>query len=150
MARQPVGGFAVLLQRLRVSAGLTQEQLAEAAGVSPRTVSDLERGINRSARRDTAELLAEAMGLAGDERERFLLAARGRLAVVPPAGEAPAASPGQVDADASNLGWLASAVSGNFVGRQRELGSLREAWGHAATGHRVLALVGGEPGIGNG
>ncbi|HEX7161366.1 MAG TPA: helix-turn-helix transcriptional regulator, partial [Trebonia sp.] len=72
-----------MLQRLRVSAGLTQEELAGAAGVSPRTVSDLERGINRSARRDTAELLADAMGLAGDEREQFLVAARGRLAVVP-------------------------------------------------------------------
>jgi len=148
MARQPVGGFALLLQRLRVRAGLTQEELAEAAGVSPRTVSDLERGINRSARRDTAELLADAMGLGGDEREQFMVAARGRLAVVPPARTDPEASTGQRDVDASNLGWLASAVSGNFVGRQRELGSLREAWGRAATGHRVLALVGGEPGIG--
>ena len=116
--------------------------------MSPRTVSDLERGINRSARRDTAELLAEAIGLAGDDREQFLVAARGRLAVVPPAGAGPAASTGQADVDASNLGWLASAVSGNFVGRQRELGSLREAWTHAVAGHRVLALVGGEPGIG--
>ena len=148
VARQPVGGFAVLLQRLRVSAGLTQEELAGAAGVSPRTVSDLERGINRSARRDTAELLADAMSLAGNEREQFLVAARGRLAVVPPAGAGPEASTGQADVDASNLGWLASAVSGNFVGRQRELGSLREAWVRAASGHRVLALVGGEPGIG--
>ncbi|HXT94002.1 MAG TPA: AAA family ATPase [Trebonia sp.] len=148
MARQPVGGFALLLQRLRVRAGLTQEELAEAAGVSPRTVSDLERGINRSARRDTAELLADAMGLGGDDRERFLAAARGRLAVVPPARTDPDASTGQADVDASNLGWLASAVSGNFVGRQRELGSLREAWVRAASGHRVLALVGGEPGIG--
>ena len=148
VARQPVGGFAVLLQRLRVRAGLTQEELAEAAGVSPRTVSDLERGVNRSARRDTAELLADAMGLAGDEREQFLVAARGRLAVVPPAGTGPKAGTGRPDVDASNLGWLASAVSGNFVGRRRELGSLREAWVRAASGHRVLALVGGEPGIG--
>ena len=160
MARQPVGRFAELLQRLRVRAGLTQEELAEAAGVSPRTVSDLERGINRSARRDTAELLADAMRLDGDEREQFLLAARGRLAVVPPAGASPeagsaastaansAASTEQAGVDASSLGWLASAVSGNFVGRQRELGSLREAWVRAAAGHRVLALVGGEPGIG--
>jgi transcriptional regulator with XRE-family HTH domain len=148
MARQPVSGFAVLLQRLRVRAGLTQEELAEVAGVSPRTVSDLERGINRSARRDTAELLAEAIGLSGDEREQFMVAARGRLAVVPPTGAATGTAGEQADVDASNLGWLASAVSGNFAGRQRELGSLREAWVRAATGHRVLALVGGEPGIG--
>ena len=39
-------------------------------------------------------------------------------------------------------------MSRNFVGRQRELGFLREAWARAADGHRVLALIGGEPGIG--
>ena len=33
---------------------LTQEELAEAAGLSPRSVSDLERGIDRTARKDTA------------------------------------------------------------------------------------------------
>ncbi|MGH3250603.1 MAG: ATP-binding protein [Trebonia sp.] len=141
MARQPAGGFAELLQRLRVETGMTQEELAEAAAVSPRTVSDLERGINRTARKDTAALLARAMGLTGDEREQFLAAARGK--------SAPDAGPGgQDDSAASNLGWLDSAVSGNFVGRQRELGFLREAWSRATAGHRVLTLVGGEPGIG--
>ena len=33
--------------------------------MSPRSVSDLERGINRTARRDTAELLGGTLGLAG-------------------------------------------------------------------------------------
>lgn len=140
---------------------MTQEELAGAAEVSPRTVSDLERGVNRTARRDTAVLLAGALGLTGQEREEFLAAARGRPA---PAGraagdnaaaaspEAPGARPagaaGGPGADASSLGWLDFAVSRNFVGRQRELGFLREAWSRAAAGHRVLALVGGEPGIG--
>ena len=78
MAKQPVSGFAGLLQRLRLRAGLTQEELAKAADVSARTVSDLERGINRTARADTAGLLADALGLAGDEREQFLAAARGK------------------------------------------------------------------------
>ena len=57
---------------------LTQEELAEAAQLSPRSVSDLERGINRTARKDTAELLAGALGLAGPARELFVAAARGR------------------------------------------------------------------------
>jgi transcriptional regulator with XRE-family HTH domain len=51
-----------LLRQLRAEAGLIQEELAEAAGLSPRSVSDLERGITRTARRDTAELLAGALG----------------------------------------------------------------------------------------
>src|SRR5436190_1211089 len=59
-------------------AQLTQEELAEAASVSPRSVSDLERGINRTARRDTALLLADALGLAGPARELFIAVARGR------------------------------------------------------------------------
>ena len=80
MAKQPAAGFAELLQRLRSSAGMTQDELAKAAEVSPRTVSDLERGINRTARKDTAELLATAMGLTGNEREQFLAAARGKPA----------------------------------------------------------------------
>ena len=63
MAEQPGLSFAVLLRQLRVKALLTQEELAEAAGVSPRSVSDLERGINRTARKDTALLLAGALGL---------------------------------------------------------------------------------------
>jgi len=53
-----------LLRQLRAEAGLTQEELAEAAGLSPRSVSDLERGIHRTARKDTALLLAGALGLA--------------------------------------------------------------------------------------
>jgi transcriptional regulator with XRE-family HTH domain len=39
-----------LLRQLRVDAGLTQEELAHAASLSPRSVSDLERGINRTTR----------------------------------------------------------------------------------------------------
>ena len=78
MAEQPAPGFAGLLRQLRAQARLTQEELAEAAGLSPRSVSDLERGINRTARKDTAELLAAALGLAEPVRPLFVAAARGR------------------------------------------------------------------------
>ena len=78
MAEQATSGFAGLLRQLRSEAELTQAELAKAAGVSPRSVSDLERGINRTARKDTAELLAGALGLAGPARELFVAAARGR------------------------------------------------------------------------
>ena len=70
--------FAGLLRQLRAEARLTQEELAEAAALSPRSVSDLERGINRTAHKDTALLLADALGLAGPVRELFVAAARGR------------------------------------------------------------------------
>ena len=77
MAGQPVPGLAGLLQQLRAEAGLTQEELAEAAGLSTGSVSNLERGINRTAQKDTAVLLAGALGLAGSAGELFVAAARG-------------------------------------------------------------------------
>ena len=79
MTEQPAPDFARLLQQLRAEAGLTQEQLGQAAGLSPRTVSDLERGIHRSAHQDTARLLADALGLTGPVRGLFAAAARGRV-----------------------------------------------------------------------
>ena len=91
MAEQSVLEFAGLLRQLRAEARLTQEELAEAAGVSPRSVSDLERGINRTARKDTAELLAGALGLTEPVRAVFVAAARGRA----PAAEVLAAVRGE-------------------------------------------------------
>src|SRR6516165_6786866 len=91
MAEQPVLGFGGLLRQLRARARLTQEKLAEAAGLSPRSVSDLERGINRTARKDSAELLASALGLAEPARGLFVAAALGRG----PAGDVLAARDGR-------------------------------------------------------
>jgi WD40 repeat protein/transcriptional regulator with XRE-family HTH domain len=81
MAEQLALGFGDLLRQLRAEAGLTQEELAEAAGLSPRSVSDLERGIHPTARKDTAELLAGALSLEGPARPVFVAAARGRAPV---------------------------------------------------------------------
>ena len=78
MTEQAGLSFGRLLRQLRAEARLTQEELADAAQLSPRSVSDLERGINRTARKDTAELLADALDLAGLTRELFVAAARGR------------------------------------------------------------------------
>src|ERR1700746_3696841 len=78
VAEQPGLSFAVLLRQLRTKALLTQEELAEAASVSPRSVSDLERGVSRTARKDTALLLSGALGLAGRAREVFVAVARGQ------------------------------------------------------------------------
>ena len=82
MAEQPALSFAGLLRQLRGEAKLTQEELAEAAGLSPRSISDLERGVTRTTHKDTAVLLAGALGLAGSTAELFVAAARGKA---PPA-----------------------------------------------------------------
>jgi predicted ATPase len=55
---------------------LTQEELAEAAGLSTRLISDLERGIIQRPRRDTVQMLADGLKLGGAERDAFVVFAR--------------------------------------------------------------------------
>lgn len=71
-------GLGSELRRLRTAAGLTQEGLAERAGLSIRAVSDTERGLRTRLYPDTTARLADALGLAGADRERFAGVARGR------------------------------------------------------------------------
>ena len=116
MAEQATSGLAGLLRQLRAGAGLTQQELAKAAGVSPRSVSDLERGINRTARHDTAVRLADALGLAEPARSLFVAAALGRI----PAAQALAAGrgqpPGGPPAAAGGMHGFVPALT-SFVGR---------------------------------
>lgn len=44
--REQAKRFGAVLRRLRARAGMTQEALAEAAGISPRYVQALEQGLN--------------------------------------------------------------------------------------------------------
>ena len=68
--------FGELLRRHRLAAGLTQEALAERAGLSAKAVSDLERDPARTPRLETVGLLADALGAGPDERAALLAAAR--------------------------------------------------------------------------
>ena len=72
--------FAGLLRALRAEAGLTQEELAEASGVRPRSISDLERGVAVTPQRETVRRLADALHLIGLARAEFEAVARGRRA----------------------------------------------------------------------
>ncbi|GGW94843.1 hypothetical protein GCM10010341_15000 [Streptomyces noursei] len=63
------------MRRLRHEAGITQEALAEHAGVGVRTVRGLESGERVDPRFTTVRLLADALGLAPEEREELLAAA---------------------------------------------------------------------------
>ena len=63
---------------------MTQEELAERAGISARTVSDLERGLRTGVHSETARRLASALGLGDQERLRFETLARGRVAASEP------------------------------------------------------------------
>ena len=68
MSGEEVGSFGALLREHRLAAGLSQEALAERAGLSARTISDLERGVKQAPYRDTVTLLARGLGLAPAQR----------------------------------------------------------------------------------
>ncbi len=143
MPEQAGLSFAGLLRPLRDEAGLTQEELAEAARLSPRSVSDLERGVNLTARHDTARLLAGALGLTGPQRALFEAAARGRA----PASQVLAAGEGAAAATARTLPRDVA----SFTGRAAELAELAGAvGGAAAAGGGVVGIyaIGGMAGVG--
>jgi transcriptional regulator with XRE-family HTH domain len=150
-AEQAALRFGGLLRQLRTEAGLTQDELAEATQVSQRAISDLERGINATARKDTAVLLAGALGLDGPARDLFIAAARGRG----PADKALAAAAAE-----AGTGAFAAAASRTlprdiaaFTGRRDELAALMARWAEAAEaagGGGVVSVhaIGGMAGIG--
>ena len=119
--------FGQLLRRSRTSAGLSQQELAQAAALSTRTVSDLERGINLTARNQTARLLADALGLTGPDRAEFLAAAGGR-----DLGAGVAAASRALPRDIAS-----------FTGRAGELAQLE-----AGAGAGGIWVIGGMAGVG--
>ena len=147
MAEQPGLGFAGLLRQLRAKARLTQEELAEAAGLSPRSVSDLERGIHRTARKDTALLLADALGLAEPACGLFIAAARGRASAAEVLAAVRGEAPGAASAAATRT--LPRDIA-SFTGRERDLARLLEALTPTAADGRAVGIhaIDGMAGIG--
>ena len=146
MAEQPDLGFANLLRQLRAEARLTQEELAEAAGLSPRSVSDLERGFHRTAHRDTAVLLAGALGLGGPACEVFVAAARGKapawqvLAAVRSAGPRPV---GAVTASPyRGLAVFQEQDAAFFFGREAATAQVQDRMSQLLAGAGLLVVSG--------
>jgi tetratricopeptide (TPR) repeat protein/transcriptional regulator with XRE-family HTH domain len=135
--------FGGLLRSLRTAAGLTQEELAEAARVSYRSISDLERGVSRFPRRDTARLLADALGLSGDDRAGFEAAARGR----PPAARN--GVPGPLSRGIAAATRTLPRDIASFTGRDLEIESILTAVTGAGAGGVVdICAIDGMAGIG--
>jgi WD40 repeat protein/transcriptional regulator with XRE-family HTH domain len=145
VTEKPALSFAGLLRQLRGGAKLTQEELAAAAGVSPRSVSNLERGINRTAHKDTAVLLAGALGLTGPAAELFVAAARG---TVPPPqvlaavdGQRP--RPGEATGSPyRGLAAFGEQDAGFFFGRETAAGQVVDRMSRLLGGVGLLVVSG--------
>jgi serine/threonine protein kinase/class 3 adenylate cyclase/sugar lactone lactonase YvrE len=127
-----------LLREHRLRRGWTQEELAERAAISPRSVSDLERGAERGHYPHTIYRLAEALGLEADERAAFETAAR-----VP---QAPPGSPSGLPAEATSvLTFMFSDVRGytRFTHEQGDEAGAHLAAKFAAVTRETIAARGG-------
>ena len=143
---EPGLSFAGLLRQLRSEAKLTQEELAAAARLSPRSVSDLERGINRTAHKDTAVLLAGALGLAEPAGELFVAAARGKapaaqvLAAARSAGPPPAGA--AADSPYRGLRAFEEQDAELFFGREAATAQVLERMSQHVAGPGLLVVSG--------
>jgi transcriptional regulator with XRE-family HTH domain len=104
--------FGARLRRLREAAGLTQEELAVRAKLSPNAVGALERGLRKRPYPHTIRSLSDALGLSENERAAL-------IASVPKQGSADVTL-ASTPATESNL----PAPSTSLLGRERELGEI--------------------------
>jgi predicted ATPase/transcriptional regulator with XRE-family HTH domain len=93
----PAVSLAELLRTLRERAGLTQEELAERAGLTPHAVSALERGARTRPYPHTVRALGEALGLSQAEQAELRAAVpRRQTPAAPDARDARDAAPSVV------------------------------------------------------
>jgi predicted ATPase/DNA-binding XRE family transcriptional regulator len=121
---QDPSSFGRLLQRLRRTAGLSQQELAERAGLSLRGIADLERGARRSPYPATVRRLTQALDLNEADRADLLTSA---------AMYEPVTHPTQ-DEHARSLHQPLS----SFIGREREKAMVQH---HLETA-RLVTLTG--------
>lgn len=130
--------LGALVRRLREQALLTQEELAERAGLSVRTVRGVESGRIGRPRSASVRLLAEALGLTGQDRDTFVTVA---AATAQPGGQhAAAAVPAQLPPDVAA-----------FTGRQEQLAQLDGLLLAQATDQPtaiVISAISGTAGVG--
>ena len=137
-AMMDVSDFAVLLRRHRRTSGLTQEELAERAGLSAASVSLLERGLTRTPQRATVEMLSAALALSPTDGAAFAEAARrarrsDTISLEEP-GSATLVTPGP-----SSSGSVPVPLT-SLIGRQHDEDALLDLLAHPAT--RLLTLTG--------
>jgi predicted ATPase/DNA-binding XRE family transcriptional regulator len=131
-ASPPVAEFGILLKRLRMQAGLSQEQLAERARIGAKTVGAYERGDRRGPHRDTLALIVEALGVTGAACDELVAAADEARHRGP--REIGQLSAGEFAMHPYNL----PSPRTTFVGRERELAEVKDL----VERYRLLTLVG--------
>ena len=121
--------FGARLRALRDAAGMSQEELAEQAGLTANAVGSLERGERRRPYPHTVRALADALKLAEADREAFFAAA-GRPAARP---AAPVATTARLDSP------LPAPVT-RLIGREQDVSAVQARL--TSDSARVVTLTG--------
>ena len=119
--------FCHLLRFHRQRAHLTQQHLAQLAGLGTRTINDLERGRVRRPHADSVRLLADALRLRGEAREAFERAAARPEPIRPMPHHLPLDVP-------------------DFTGRARQVAAIQARL--ARLGNVALSGIAGKAGVG--
>jgi predicted ATPase/transcriptional regulator with XRE-family HTH domain len=138
--------FGALLRRYRLATGLSQEGLAERAGLSVQALSALENGRRQAPYRHTVTLLARAMGLSDAEttaleaaivRRRVPVSAEAPILAIQNPETTPAHDSGG-DAFAQPPRTNLPTALTSFIGREREQAEVRALLAAA----RLVTLTG--------
>src|SRR5690242_4423925 len=117
--------FGSLLRNYRRVAGMTQDDLADRAGVSAHTISNIERGIAHVARKETLNLLIEALALTPQQADTLLAAARAVHSMrASTARSAPSLGGQAVGGAAATYGRIPLPPT-PLIGRENEFATLR-------------------------
>jgi transcriptional regulator with XRE-family HTH domain len=140
--------FGPVLRGWRLAAGLTQEDLAQKAGLSVRAVADIERGRTSRPYRRSVVMLAEALGLSGQDLTAFTRAARSHSASDPVAR--PALETRHSDSWEPVVPRQLPAAVRGFAGRSAELSTLAGLADQAGMPGlpAVITAITGIPGVG--
>lgn len=141
--------FRVVLRRYRIAAGLSQQELAERAGLSLRAISDLERGVKTRPRPYTARQIADALQLPAVERVAFLETASGVVAQ-PASHDGVGIQPTEARGSPHLVSgaFLGSLPTGALVARDDELAHMLASIDAVLRGEGRLIMLAGEPGVG--
>lgn len=132
MSKMSALDFATLLRRYRRRSGLTQEELAERAGLSLAAVGLLERGITLSPQKATVNMLSDALALPPDAASALLELSRVTRRI--DEDEIP-----ETSAQPTLDGSLPVPLT-TIIGRAREQAALLDLLGRETT--RLLTLTG--------
>ena len=137
--------FGELLRRLRIGAGLSQEELAGRSGLAERTIARLEQGRSQRPHPGSARRLAQALGLPDAERADLMACA---AAAAAPPGRMRAAAQDRTEHGPRHL----LPDTALFTGRDREIGALsalaEQVPGGASPGAVVISAIDGMGGVG--